>query len=79
MNTEHLISGSHLHDQHLKPIMSPVNTHDCGLGHAIVTVSCTLIQDVKDVPCVWRVKMPLAELYGLPTELPDRLVGPCRP
>ncbi len=38
-----------------------------------------LLQDVKDIPCVWRVKAPLAELYGLPTELPDRLVSPCTP
>ena len=41
--------------------------------------SLALPQDVKDIPCVWRVKTPLAELYGLPTELPDRLVSPCTP
>lgn len=32
------------------------------------------LQDVKDVPCIWRVKAPVAELYGLPADLPERLV-----
>ena len=34
------------------------------------------MQGVKDIPCIWRVKPELAELYGLPSDLPDRLVGP---
>ena len=33
------------------------------------------MQGVKDIPCIWRVKPELAELYGLPSDLPDRLVG----
>ena len=42
---------------------------------AEVRLNAFCMQGVKDTPCIWRVKPELAELYGLPSELPDRLVG----